>query len=174
MIRPTPTGAERSFPAEGLIVTKTDARGHITYANPLFIEMAGYPARVVLGAPHSLVRHPDMPRGLFRLAWQTLAAGDEFFAFVKNLCASGDHYWVFAHMTPSHDGQGRLVGYHSNRRFAPRGGVERAEALYASIRAAEVASSASQAAAEGASALGVVLERAGRTWSELMFDWVRS
>ncbi len=68
-----------------------------------------------------MIRHPDMPRCVFKLLWDTLEAKKEIFAYVINMCKNGDHYWVFAHVTPSFDGSGNVNGYHSNRRVPDRG-----------------------------------------------------
>lgn len=111
-----PTGVERFFSDKDLIVSKTDLKGRITYTNRIFRDIAGYSGADLDGAPHSLIRHPDMPRCVFKLLWDTIEAGGEVFAYVKNMCANGDHYWVLAHVTPSYDAAGRMVGYHSNRR----------------------------------------------------------
>ena len=107
MARPTvaPTGRERVFGEDEIIVSKTDLQGRITYANSVFLRVAGYAEEDVLGQPHSMIRHPGMPRAVFKLLWETIAGGREIFAYVKNLARDGDHYWVFAHVTPSFDNQ---------------------------------------------------------------------
>jgi PAS domain S-box-containing protein len=110
------TGVERFFDKDEIIVSKTDLTGRITYANRVFQRIAGYTEQELLGAPHSIVRHPDMPRCVFKLLWDTLEAGKECFAYVVNRAKNGDHYWVFAHVTPSFDSAGKIVGYHSSRR----------------------------------------------------------
>ena len=114
------TGVEQFFDDDELIVSKTDLTGRITYANDVFLKVAGYSEGEVLGQPHSLVRHPDMPRCVFKLLWDTLGEGQEIFAYVVNKCKNGDHYWVLAHVTPSRDNTGEIVGYHSNRRVPDR------------------------------------------------------
>lgn len=118
-----PTGIEKPVKAGDLIVSKTDLKGRITYGNRAFGDYAGYTESQFMGQPHSMVRHPDMPRSVFKLLWDRLQSGQEVFAFVKNLCSDGGHYWVFANVTPSLDASGKVVGYHSVRRQA------RAEAL---------------------------------------------
>ena len=75
--RPQPTGVERTFDREEIIVSKTDLTGNITYANDVFIRMAGYTEEELLGAPHSIIRHPDMPRAVFQLLWDTIGSGEE-------------------------------------------------------------------------------------------------
>lgn len=111
-----PTGREVFFDKDELIVSKTDLKGRLTYANKIFLDIAGYTEEEVLGQPHSIIRHPDMPRCVFKLLWDTLAKGDEIFAYVVNMAKNGDHYWVLAHVTPSYDPDGNVIGYHSARR----------------------------------------------------------
>lgn len=135
MARPNipPTGKERTFCEDELIVSKTDARGIITYANSVFCRVAGYSEDELLGQPHNIIRHPDMPGCVFKLLWDTLGQGREIFAYVVNQARNGDHYWVFAHVTPSHDAHGRLVGYHSNRRVPYADALPKVKALYAEL-----------------------------------------
>ena len=98
-----PTGVEAPYTEDELIVTKTDLKGHITYANDVFLRLSKYPPDEVFGAPHSLIRHPSMPRCIFKLLWDTIQAKKEIFAYVINMAQNGDHYWVFAHVTPTLD-----------------------------------------------------------------------
>lgn len=116
----TLTGVERFFDNNEIIVSKTDLTGRITYANDVFQRVAGYSEQELLGQPHSIVRHPAMPRCVFKLLWDTLEAGNEIFAYVINRCKNGDHYWVFAHVTPTFDEQGKIISYHSSRRVPRR------------------------------------------------------
>lgn len=113
------TGIERHLAPEDIIVSKTDLQGRITYVNKVFMEISGYTEEEMLGTPHSVIRHPDMPRAAFKLVWDTIASGSEIFAYVINRAKCGDHYWVLAHITPSYALDGTLIGYHSSRR-APR------------------------------------------------------
>lgn len=115
-----PTGRERTFDRNDIIVSKTDMTGRITYANWVFIAISGFAEHELVGAPHSIIRHPDMPRCVFKLLWDTIAAGREIFAYVINMAKNGDHYWVLAHVTPSFDLNGTVLGYHSNRRVPER------------------------------------------------------
>ena len=144
----TPTGRERTFGEHELIVSKTDPRGIITYANSVFCRVSGYEDRQILGKPHNLVRHPDMPRGVFRLLWERLKAGREIFSLVVNLASNGDHYWVLAHVTPSFSPQGNLLGYHSNRRSPQPRMVREFAELYRPMREIEVQHSNPKKAAE--------------------------
>lgn len=132
-----PTGVESLLDEEELIVSKTDLKGRITYANDVFIRMAKYSYKELIGAPHSLIRHPDMPRCVFKLLWDTLESKREIFAYVVNMAKDGSHYWVFAHVTPTFDDQGHIVGYHSNRRKPDRGPVERIAPIYKALCAEE-------------------------------------
>lgn len=110
------TGQERFFDSNELIVSKTDLQGRILYANRTFMKVGLYEEKELIGAPHSILRHPDMPRCVFKLLWDQIGAGHEIFAYVINRAKNGDHYWVLAHVTPSYDGSGAINGYHSNRR----------------------------------------------------------
>ncbi len=132
------TGVERFFDDNELIVSKTDLKGHITYANDVFLNIADYTEQEVLGQPHSMIRHPDMPRSIFKLLWETIQDGSEIFAYVINRTKHGDHYWVQAHVTPSTDARGEVIGYHSNRRVPDKRIVaENIIPLYRSLLAEE-------------------------------------
>ncbi|MGY1590558.1 PAS domain-containing protein [Geodermatophilus sp. SYSU D00708] len=132
-----PTGEERTFRLDELIVSKTDPRGVITYANDVFLRISGYELDEVIGQPHNLIRHPEMPRAVFALLWSTLAEDRELFAYINNLASDGAHYWVLAHVTPSYGPDGRVVGYHSNRRRPAPGAVRRIAPLYQQLLAEE-------------------------------------
>lgn len=132
-----PTGRERFFDEEEVIVSKTDLKGVITYANGVFLRVAGYDEDEIIGRPHNVIRHPDMPRCVFKLLWDKLALREEVFAYVVNLAKDGDHYWVFAHVTPSINRLGNVVGYHSNRRVPSRESVAHVTTLYRELQAEE-------------------------------------
>ena len=137
----TVTGVEVYFPDNEIIVSKTNLKGHITYANDVFLDIAGYRESEVIGQPHSMIRHPDMPRAVFKLLWDTIKGGEEIFAFVMNRAKNGDHYWVLAHVTPSLDAESNTVGYHSNRRVPDRATLDNIIIpLYKQLRALEMAS----------------------------------
>ena len=125
-----PTGEARTFAPDELIVSKTDLRGVITYANDVFLRISRYELGEVLGRPHNLIRHPEMPRAVFALLWQTLAEGRELFAYINNLASDGAHYWVLAHVTPSYSADGAVIGYHSNRRRPSPGAIRTVTPLY--------------------------------------------
>lgn len=132
-----PSGRERRFDADEIIVSKTDSTGRITYVNDVFCRVALYDEAELVGQPHSVIRHPDMPRCVFKLLWDTIERGEEIFAFVKNMAKNGDHYWVLAHVTPTADAQGKIVGYHSNRRLPDEASVRTIEAIYREVLAEE-------------------------------------
>ncbi len=115
------------------IVTRTDLRGSIVYANPAFIAISGFSAAELIGQPHNIVRHPDMPKQAFADLWRTLAEGKPWRGMVKNRTKSGDFYWVEAYVTPVFE-QGQHVGYMSVRTAPKRNEVADAERLYAEIR----------------------------------------
>jgi len=109
-------GQEVFFDKDSLIVSKTNLKGHLTYMNDVFLDIAGYTEQEVVGKPHNIIRHPDMPRCVFKLLWDELQLGNEIFAYVVNTTKSGDFYWVVAHVTPSRAEDGSIIGYHSTRR----------------------------------------------------------
>lgn len=132
-----PSGRERFFGEDEIIVSKTDLKGKITYANHVFIKVSGYTEDELLGAPHSLIRHPSMPRAVFKFLWDRLFAGHEVFAYVNNMAKSGDNYWVLAHVTPSYGANGEMVGFHSNRRVPDKSKIAKVEPVYAALLAEE-------------------------------------
>jgi PAS domain S-box-containing protein len=140
MVRVTPTSTERFFNQDDIIVSKTDLKGRITYANKVFCDISGFSEAELLGQPHSIIRHPDMPRAVFKLLWDTIMEGREIFAYVKNMAKNGDFYWVFAHVTPTFDGDHNIVSFHSNRRVPDPKVIRTAIApLYAELLREEVA-----------------------------------
>jgi len=169
-MRPTPTGHERTFDEEEIIVSKTDTNGRITYANDVFLRLAGYTEAEVIGQPHSLIRHPDMPRCVFQLLWSTISSGKEIFAYVVNMAKNGDHYWVLAHVTPTFDDAGKIVGFHSNRRTPDRAALAAIQPLYRELLEVERghAAKADQMSHSTALLESVLAER-GVAYDELMF-----
>jgi len=167
----SPSGREIFFSASELIVSKTDLKGRLTYANSVFCRIAGYRESQLIGQPHSIVRHPDMPRSVFRLLWDTIEDRREIFAYVKNMASNGDHYWVFAHVTPSFDAGGEMVGYHSNRRVPDREMLETAiMPLYAEVLKIERAhANGKEAVAAGYKALADFVASKKVAYEELIF-----
>ncbi len=133
----TETQNELRFDESLFIVSKTDLKGHITYANDLFIEISGYSEKELIGTPHNILRHKDMPRAVFKLLWDRIQAGQEIFAYVKNRAKSGKFYWVHAFVTPAFDKHDKIVGYHSVRRSPNPQAIAVIEPLYAKMLHAE-------------------------------------
>ncbi len=131
------TGVERFLAPDDIIVSKTDTAGRITYANPIFLQIAGYTEEELLSKAHNIVRHPRMPRCVFKFLWDTIQGGDEVFAYVLNRAKNGDHYWVFAHVTPTRNSRGHICGYHSSRRAPDRAAIAAITPLYDMLLAEE-------------------------------------
>ena len=128
---------ETQLQSSEFIVSKTDVKGRITYANRVFYSISGFTEKEVMGVQHNIVRHPDMPRSVFALLWQTIQKRQEVFAFVKNLRKDGGYYWVWANVTASIDAQDQVLGYHSVRRCPNRAVLPAVSDLYAQMLAAE-------------------------------------
>ncbi|WP_227368293.1 PAS domain-containing methyl-accepting chemotaxis protein [Halomonas sp. M20] len=127
------TQREYVLSEEHYLITRTDMKGRITYANPAFIEVSGYDHEELIGAPHSIVRHPDMPEAAFANLWQTLEAGKTWSGLVKNRRKNGDHYWVHASASPIME-NGKVRGYASLRIKPAPDECEYADRIYADIR----------------------------------------
>lgn len=150
-LKPTKlNGVERTFKESEIIVSKTDPKGIITYANDIFLKVSGYTEKEILGKPHNYIRHPDMPHCVFKLLWDTIKSGKEIFAYVINTAKNGDYYWVLAHVTPSFDAKGNIIGYHSNRRSPRKEAVKKIEEIYAALRAEEEKHSTTKAGTDAA------------------------
>lgn len=166
-----PSGVERYFDEDEIIVSKTDSHGLITYVNDVFIRVSGYRESELIGSPHSMIRHPDMPRAIFKLLWDTVQKREEIFAYVFNMCQNGDHYWVLAHVTPTFGSTGEIVGYHSNRRVPSRAAVAQMKPLYDRLLGEERKHSGKlDALAASTRLLGEILQDVGMPYSE----WVWS
>jgi len=127
------TDREQTYPATSMLVSMTDLKGRITYANSAFVQVSGFTLDELLGKAHNLVRHPDMPAQAFEDMWRTIQSGQPWTALVKNRCKNGDFYWVRANVTPVIE-HGAAVGFLSVRTLPSRDEVSVAEALYAAIR----------------------------------------
>jgi PAS domain-containing protein len=103
----------------------------------MFMRISGYSESELLGQPQSIVRHPDMPKGVFRHLWQTIQKGQECFAYVNNLAKNGDNYWVLANITPELDDRGQIIGYFSCRRQPKPSAIEKIKPIYEAMRALE-------------------------------------
>jgi len=118
------------------LVSETDEKGIIRFANNDFCEIAGYSLEELMGQPHNMVRHPDMPKAAFKDLWQTVKSGNVWTGFVKNATKAGGYYWVFATVYPFESADGSK-GYLSCRRKPTREEVEQHEKLYKELRAKE-------------------------------------
>ncbi len=166
----TPTSIERKMREEDFIVSKTNAKGIITYGNPIFIEFSGYTEEELLGSQHNIVRHPDMPRAAFKLAWDTIQAGREFFGYVKNMSKDGGFYWVFTHITPDFDQAGNIIGYTSVRRCPRAEAIRKIEPVYQAMLEAERVAGPRDAIAAGTRVLVDTLNQAGASYEQLVFS----
>jgi PAS domain S-box-containing protein len=133
----TPTNDEHIVTNVDIIVSKGDEKGDITYANPIFFKLAGYTQAELLEQPHSIIRHPDMPKIIFKYLWDTIQAGNDVKAFVKNLSKDGGFYWVFAHVRVATNPDGSFRNYVSTRKAMSAGARAVIEPLYKELRAAE-------------------------------------
>ena len=166
-----PTGQERHFSADELIVSKTDPRGVITYANDVFLRVSGYPQDEVLGQPHNMIRHPEMPRAVFKLLWDTLGAGKDNCAAINNLASDGGPYGGLAHVTPSGGADGRVVGYHSSRRKPSAAAVRRVLPVYTRLLAEERRHPTARAAVDASSRLlAELLAEQGQGYEEFVWS----
>lgn len=131
------SGVEKQIKENSFLVSKTDTRGIITYCNEPFIEIVAAKGKDIIGKPHNIVRHADMPRIIFKLLWEQVKNKREIFAYVKNKSFDGGYYWVFANVTASLDEHGAVVGYYSVRRAPNPKALEIIKPLYAELLAAE-------------------------------------
>lgn len=166
-----PSGIERTFDEHEIIVTKTDIRGVIQYANDVFLRVSACEEVDVLGRPHNIIRHPSMPRCIFKQLWETIATGQEMFAYILNLALDGAHYWVLAHVTPSFSPGGDIIGYHSNRRVPERSAVDAVVPIYSRLLAEEARHDHAPTAIDASShMLGGLLDSRGQTYDEFVWD----
>jgi PAS domain S-box-containing protein len=163
-----PTLQERVMREDDFIVSKTDLKGRITYCNRVFIEFSGYDAQDLMGAQHNIVRHPDMPRGVFKFLWDTLAQQKECFAYVKNMSRDGGFYWVFANVTTNLDAQGRPEGYFSVRRKAKPSAIATISDVYKLMLEEERRAGPKDACDASLALLGNILKQKGLSYEQLI------
>ncbi len=130
MIHPHPTGKELKLNSKDMLVSKTDARGVITYGNDKFVQISGYKDSELIGAAHSILRHPDMPKAVFYLMWDSIKNGKNIMAVVKNLSKNGDHYWVTTDFDIQRNKEGKIRNYIAFRQAASKNIVKVIEPLY--------------------------------------------
>ncbi len=127
---------EVPYPDGRLIVSRTDTQGVLTHCNQSFEEMSGYTKEELIGQPHYILRHPDMPKAAFKDLWDTVSSGEKWHGYVKNLRKDGTYYWVYATAIPNIR-NGETIGYTSVRRKPSRKKVEECIALYAEMKQQE-------------------------------------
>jgi len=128
-----PIAHERVMQENDFIISKTDTRGKITYCNEIFMDMSAMTESELLGKPHSIVRHPEMPKIIFKKLWEQVSSSKEIFAYVKNLAKDGSFYWVFANVTPSFDKNDNIIGYYSVRIKPSASSLDVIKSLYSKL-----------------------------------------
>lgn len=129
MEKVTPVNEEYMFD-DLVIISQTDEKGVITYANKAFCEVSGYTADELLGKPHNIIRHPDMPKGAFEKMWSTIEGGQAWNGIVKNLRKDGRYYWVDTEILPIINKDSKITGYIAARRAASRKDIIDTEEAY--------------------------------------------
>jgi PAS domain S-box-containing protein len=159
-----PTQKEVFLKEEDFIVSKTDLKSKILYGNEIFIKISGYDESELLGKPHNILRHPDMPRCAFKVLYDHIQNGKEWFGYVKNLRKDGGYYWVYANISPTFDANGRHIGYYSVRR-KPRDGFKQIiEPLYQKLLSIE----SSGGMEAGVETVNELLNSKNMTFNEVM------
>ncbi len=154
-----------------LICSRTDMKGIITYCNEVFVRMGGYDRDELMGVQHNIVRHPDMPRAVFKLLWDTLHSGQEITAYVKNMSKDGGFYWVLANVTLDRDDNGVVTGCYSVRRKPHPSAVQDVAALYRIMLDAERNAGARDAIEVSTKILlDVVTKQGFKTYDEFVFS----
>ncbi len=148
MTKPEPKDVEHEVKSVDLIVSKADAEGNITYVNPIFVKISGYSLASLLEKPHAILRHPDMPKVIFKYLWKNIKEGKDVVAYVKNLCADGGYYWVLATVKMAKNPDGSFRNYMSTRRKASDSAKSTIRELYAKLL--EIEKNEGEAASEAA------------------------
>ena len=117
----------------GIMITETDTNGIITYANRKFREMTGFSNEELIGSPHSINRHPDMPKGIFRGMWKVISAKKIWRGYVKSLRKDGKFYWALLYIQPKIDENNEIVGFVAGRKIAYRNSIQEAEEQYVKL-----------------------------------------
>ena len=151
---------------DDFIVSKTDTKSRLTYVNEIFMTMAEYTEEELLGKPHNIVRHPDMPKTVFKLLWDRIQNKEEIFAYVINKTKNGNAYWVFANVTASVDERGNIIGYYSVRRKPSSSALELIIPLYKKMLDAE----RSGGIAAGEKVLNDLLHKEGVSYDEFVIS----
>ncbi|EZH73129.1 PAS domain S-box-containing protein [Aquimarina sp. EL_43] len=138
--RPEPINVEIVLDPKETIMSKTDPKGIIEYANDYFMEVCGYEEQELIGQPHNVIRHPDMPKIIFKWLWEHLLAKKNIHALVKNLAKDGRYYWVITDFDVKLDDEGQITSFFARRKAPPREAIEKIDKLYKKLLAIEQAS----------------------------------
>lgn len=128
---------EKHLNSDDMLVSKTDTEGVIKYANTTMLKIAGLKLADVVGKQHNISRHPDMPRAVFKMMWDTIEKGEDFYGYVKNIASEGSFYWTFAFVTPDLAKDGQIIGYHSERRAPNAKAIVEISSIYQRLREKE-------------------------------------
>ena len=156
----------KKMSANDFIVSKTDLQGRITYTNKIFMEMGEYTEKELLGQPHNIIRHPKMPKAVFKLLWDMIQNGEEIFAFVLNKTKNSNEYWVYANVTPSLDENANTIGYYSVRRMPNQKALDIIIPLYKQMLQAEQSGGVNA----GTKILTDILNEKGVSYNELIIS----
>ncbi len=137
LARPTPIDREITIRSDSVLLSITDTKGVIEYCNEAFVEVSGYEEYELAGSGHNIVRHPDMPRVVFKLMWDRIQSKKNIIAVVKNLAKTGRYYWVITDFVIKEDEEGNITGYKAYRKPAPRKAIEAVIPLYKKLRGIE-------------------------------------
>ena len=122
--RPTPIDREVQWDKSKVLISETDVAGTITKVNDVFCNVSHYSESELIGQPHNLIRHPDMPRLVFKLLWDNLKRGNNFVGVIKNLAKTGEYYWVVTDFEMRRDGMGNITHYIGRRKAVPQGAID--------------------------------------------------
>ena len=159
-------GKEIKLDPSKTIMSKTDKKGIIEYANEYFMEISGYEEYELMGKPHNIIRHPDMPKVIFKELWVRLKKGENIHALVKNLTKNGDYYWVLTNFETKYDKEGEIISHYSRRKAAPGNAVYQIEKLYKTLLAIEK----TQSVAVAEKYFVGMLEEKNMSYDEFIFD----
>jgi len=136
-IPPTPKNEEITISPKRTIVSRTDEKGIIRFVNDYFKEISGYKENELVGFAHNVIRHPDMPKIIFKLLWEELKKGNDMRAIIKNLAKDGRYYWVITNFHTLYNDDGKIIGYYARRKAVPQQVKEEISKLYKTLKSLE-------------------------------------
>ncbi len=163
---PVATDREIKLDPSQVIMSKTDPKGIIEYANDYFMEICGYEEYELMGKPHNIIRHPDMPKIVFKLLWERLHKGENIHALVKNLAKDGRYYWVLTNFETKYDDEGNIISHYARRKAAPGNAIYQIEKLYKTLLAIEK----NQSPETAEKYFYGLLEEKGMTYDQFILD----